>query len=127
MTRKKILFVILICSLLLILITTSFGNGKNNIVTNVLESKDQRTVVNFEVGNFDREEVIINGERFTKIKCPKEGVLLNAGAPELPYISRSIIIPDDAVVKAKVLASEYEDIITDTDRNSIQGESTAQY
>ena len=42
-----------------------------------------------------------------------------AGAPALPNVCRSLIIPDDAEMAVKVLASSYYDI-TDIARESVQ-------
>jgi hypothetical protein len=76
----------------------------------VEESSRTRTVVRFEVGAFDQEVVDINGNSYNKISIDREGILLNAGEPQLPRLSRSLIIPDDANMAIKVLDAKYIDI-----------------
>lgn len=80
-----------------------------DIVVTVLESSDTRTVIKFDIGAYDREEINISGDIYYKISCGEEGKILNEGAPELPMICRSIIIPDDAQMAVNVLSSNFID------------------
>ena len=75
----------------------------------VEESNDNRIVVRYEIGAFDKEIVDINGEIYYQIECGKENILQNEGEPALPRICRSIIIPDDRKMKISVLSAEYID------------------
>lgn len=80
-----------------------------DVSVTVLESSPSRTVVRFDVNAFSREAAAIGGQDYTMVKCGREAVMLNAGQPELPRLSRSIIIPDDADMQIRVIASEYRD------------------
>lgn len=84
------------------------ANGSDVQIT-VLESNDSHTVVRFEIGAFERDAVNINGDNFYQISCGEEGVLLEAGEPALPHVARSIIIPDNAKMEARVVDSKYRD------------------
>jgi len=86
------------------------GTDTDDLSVTVLEAGDFRTVVRFDVGAFTKEAVEIGGETFYKIDCSKESVLLNKDEPELPHICRSIIIPDNALMKINVLSTEYVDL-----------------
>ncbi|MCK4857925.1 MAG: hypothetical protein KAT58_08160 [candidate division Zixibacteria bacterium] len=88
------------------------GTIGTDVEVTVIESDDFHTVVRFEVGVFHQEAVIIQGDTYYEIFCGKEGILLNEGEPALPRLCRSIIIPDDARMEIKVLASEYYDFPT---------------
>jgi hypothetical protein len=99
--------------LLLLVVTTvaaeriELGTSVKDVGVTVLESNDQRTVVRFEIGAFERNAIDINGETFFKLRCGMESNLLNAAEPELPTVSRAIIIPDNARMEINVLSSEY--------------------
>ncbi len=85
------------------------GNGTENLSITVEQSNDIRTVVNYQIGSFSKESVIINNQEYFLISLDKEGILLNKSEPALPRICRSIIIPDDAAMKVNILKSEYVD------------------
>jgi len=79
----------------------------NDIEVKVLESNDSRTVIQFDIGAFEKEAVNIDGEAYYKIQCGNEGAMLDEGAPELPMVCRSIIIPDNAQMTVNILSSQY--------------------
>jgi gingipain R len=83
--------------------------NQQELSVNVLESNGFRTVIQFNIGSFGKEPVEINGRTFYKIALSQESTELTTGYPELPSVSRSIVIPDDAEVQLNVLASEYID------------------
>lgn len=86
------------------------GAGNDDIEVIVESSNDSRTVVRFEVNAFDRTPAIINGATWNLIDIVGEGEVRIEGAPSLPRISRSIIIPDEARVALRVLSSDYVDL-----------------
>ncbi len=107
---------LLLCVCFLLLAVSSafaenivLGMPGSDVNVIVQESDDSRTVLRFDIGEFDRHPVVINGEQFYSISCGKEHILLNAGEPALPQINRSIIIPDDAEMEVRIIASEYQD------------------
>ena len=53
--------------------------------------------------------VMINDVEYTYITLGKEPNSLTAGAPDLPYVPRSIIIPDTGTLGVKVVATQYID------------------
>lgn len=87
----------------------SVDTSKDVNVT-VLESDLNRTIVKFDINNFEKSTVNIDGKDYYNIKCDDTTLVLNEGAPELPQINKNIIIPNGAKVKVNVIASEYEDI-----------------
>jgi hypothetical protein len=58
---------------------------------------------------FERSPVSIDGRTYQSVALGREALLLEAGRPELPVIARSVIIPDDAEMDVRVVASEYRD------------------
>ncbi len=53
--------------------------------------------------------VAINNKQYVSIALDKEATSLIAGAPSLPSISRSIIIPNEATMTIRVLGTSYEE------------------
>ncbi len=80
----------------------------------VLESTDSRILIEFLVQDYWLEPVMIDDQEFTRVVVDDEGSMKLAGAPELPTINRSIVIPDDAQMELRVLDYEYHEI-TDID------------
>jgi len=76
----------------------------------VLESSPQRIALQFTVGGFDKSDVLIDGQTYSKIGLPGEGLHLEEGLPELPSIARSVIIPDDRQMQLRVVSSEFVDL-----------------
>lgn len=87
----------------------SISSGTEDVSVTVLQSNGTETILQIEVNAFEREKIDIAGQQYYAISCGKEGLILNSGAPSLPHICRSIIIPDEADMVVEVLASEYKD------------------
>ncbi len=107
---------LLLCvSLLMLAISSAFaesvvlGGLGSDVNVTVQESNDSRTVLRFDIDGFNKEPIMINGEQYYSVSCGKEHILLNAGEPAVPQINRSLIIPDDAEMEVRILASEYQD------------------
>lgn len=79
-------------------------------VVDVLESTDGRILLDYYVGGFVQDETVINGEAYDVIALKGESRLWIKGNPELPRLCRSVMIPDDALMEARIVASEYSDI-----------------
>ncbi|MCB2229082.1 hypothetical protein KQH82_00060 [bacterium] len=86
------------------------GTGGDDVEVIVEQSNDSRTVVRFEINAFDRSGTVINGETWNLIDLIGEGNFLIEGAPALPRVSRSIIIPDEAGAELRVVDAEYVDL-----------------
>ena len=69
----------------------------------ILEDSDERIVLRYDLETFDMRSVLIQGTRYTQIELADESPTKIVGAPELPVIDRSIIIPDDAKIVARVV------------------------
>lgn len=84
------------------------GAGANT--AEIVYSTTSETVLQFQVGSYQKTQVEIDGDKWYQISLSKEGKLLDEGFPELPVMNRSIIIDDQALMKAEVFDIEYEDI-----------------
>ncbi len=104
---KKLFFITLI------LLTFSFIFAKEIKVANypnsitVLHSNIQETVIDYKIGEFNLTPIDINGEEYNKISVKDGHYSYIKGNPELPVITKSIIIPNDAKVQIEVLQSDF--------------------
>jgi hypothetical protein len=77
----------------------------------VLEDTGDRIVLKYDFAKFTEKTVSIAGQEYTGIHLGTEALMKDVvGAPELPHVARSIIIPDDAKMAARVLESDYYEI-----------------
>ena len=70
--------------------------------------------IKYTINSFNKIPVKINDEGYICILLGKESNILIAGAPDLPNICRSIIIPDAAQMKIRVKSysyNEYKDVL----------------
>ena len=74
----------------------------------VLESDLARTVLQYEINAFDMGTVDIAGREFSLLDLDGRARHMVAGMPELPTLRESIVIPDDASMTLRVLASELD-------------------
>jgi hypothetical protein len=79
------------------------------IGVSVLEATTDRTVIEYTIGGFYADPILINGSTYFRIALPKESELLQTGYPALPHVGRSLIIPDASRMRVRVLDSETRD------------------
>ncbi len=106
---RKGMFLILMLLLALGMTAESVKINQNSFDVNVVSSSEQRVVIEYSFGSFDRNPVEIDGQTMFRLGLEKESRTYTAGEPELPKITRSIAIGDDARMEAKVISSDYTD------------------
>ena len=77
---------------------------------NVLSSNQSRMEIDFQLPEFEVEEVITSNQIYHKIALPGAPSTLKSGFPELPYVTTSIAIPHKGRVNVEVLNAEYSTI-----------------
>ena len=80
---------------------------EKNVEVEVLTSNEDLIEIDYGINGFYLEEVEIEGEIYSKILLPHEGIFLDRGYPELPHINRSVLIPPHAEMEAKVVDYEF--------------------
>lgn len=74
---------------------------------------DERTTrLDIEVAGYETELVAINGVDHAKVVLPGHVQLLEAGLPQLPYITASLIVADEGTPQVKVVSAQYRDVPT---------------
>ena len=73
----------------------------------VNERGDDQTVIEYSFGEFQKTDVVINGDIYSILNLGKEVNIQEKGSPALPKITRSIIIPDDKKMTVNVLETEF--------------------
>lgn len=76
----------------------------------VVDNSAQRIALEFRLGGFEQTDVLIDGRTYARITLPGEGIALDRALPELPVVSRSVIIPDDRRMELRVIESEWVDL-----------------
>ncbi|MHC5114723.1 MAG: C25 family cysteine peptidase [Planctomycetota bacterium] len=76
----------------------------------LLQNTPERIVLCYEIGAFTEAPVVIDGAVHWQIELGKECPDLVAGAPELPSINRSLIIPDTARMEVRVLEADFYEV-----------------
>jgi hypothetical protein len=73
----------------------------------VVSSNEAETVLEMTLGSFQQRPIRIDGDTYYRLRLPEEGISFARGMPELPQLTRSLIIPDQAAVRLEELASEF--------------------
>ncbi len=109
MSRKLMLsaVIFLFCLSPIFAGSVNLGTNVDDISVTVQESNSEKTVIRYEIGSYLQEPVQIDNLEYQVIGLIDEGIIQEKGAPSLPRISRSIIIPDEDRTEIKILESEY--------------------
>ena len=89
---------------------TFAASDDQTVIVNVLNSDPNQVVIQYEFGDFAQRLTRIDGQIFTEVHLGKESLKKEKGAPELPDVSRSIIIPDNARMAVSVVNSSYYEV-----------------
>ena len=92
-------------------ITSSVQKSPN---INVIDYDGSDSVLEFELPGFNKQTVSINNQNHEVISFPTSAANLDYGYPNLPSISKSIIIPNDGLMTIEIVEQrfvEYENIL----------------
>lgn len=107
MRRMILLSMLLALAPFLAAEAVSTGTGVNSAT--VLSSTLAETVIQYEIGKYEKLEQEIDGATWYQISLAKEGRLLKLGYPDLPVFNRSIIIDPTARMRLELLDAQYQD------------------
>jgi hypothetical protein len=95
---------------LLVLLGAAFAADRQpagQIAVSLLKSNDQLTRISYRVVDFSTEKVEIDGSNYYRILLGHEPNSMERGMPDVPFICRSIIIPDNARMEVRVVESQF--------------------
>lgn len=85
------------------------GAGDANVSVTVLEANEHAIRISFEVNDFVKEPVDVLGQRHFRIVLAGEANRMPRGLPDLPSVTRSLIIPNHARMEVAVVGGEHVD------------------
>lgn len=84
------------------------GRGEQAASLNVIEATEHSTVIEMKLSGFNYDEVKVNDQSLLKISIPQAQQISTAGAPDLPQISKNIILPWNSRPQLKVISVDSE-------------------
>jgi len=110
--RKTLVLTISILLSILVLTPNIYGVTKINNIENItinVTTNENKIDINYKINNFIETSIEINEINYMRISIDGESNILTNGAPDIPNICRSIIIPDTAEMDVTVISSIYEE------------------
>ena len=114
-TKKKYIIsgVILLVTLgFLTLVPIPLTHGNDPIPPveiTLLETSPDHIIIDYALGDFTLLPIPINNDTYYSLHLGDESNSQEPGAPSLPTICRSIIIPDQAIMTSAIISSTYQD------------------
>lgn len=96
--------------LVVLAVVPAFGRSDDAVGVTVDENTPQRIVIHYQVGDYTAMPVLVDGVEYQHLTLPGESNLEIAGAPSLPRVCRSIIIPDDQEMAVNVISAKYYEV-----------------
>ena len=106
MLKKSNLFLLIICSMSIILSSTIELNDRTNI--NYEKSSDNVLNIQFELGDIFLNEIQRNNEDFISIDTENSHFLNIPGLPKLPQFNQLIEIPYEATAQIQIINIQEE-------------------
>ncbi len=104
---RKLTIALILMTAIFLLNAESVVIGDTETGVRVLESAIGNTVLEFDCGSFERNEIDIDGNNWMQLHLSGETVWQERGYPALPRLNRAVIIPERAAMKIDVLESDY--------------------
>ena len=89
--------------------TQNINTANSDSVTVTVQNVGDITTIHYTLNTFSMTPLMINNKQYVNIALGKEPNSLSAGAPDLPSIHRSIIIPNAVSMKIRIIAASYEE------------------
>ena len=88
------------------------AGSASDVKLTVAGNSAARTVLTYDIRDFQRQSVLIDGVEHTALSIESAGVLHmeEVGHPRLPVLANSVLIPDNSRMRARVVDTDYYDI-----------------
>ena len=83
-----------------------FKNDNNQL--QIIENTSEELIIEYSLNLVQKNEIIIDGKTYYHLSIDDESNLFQKGFPELPKISKSMIIPEKAKMNAEIIESSFE-------------------
>ena len=103
--RPLLLFACLLCAG-----SPLFAGEGQHAALSVLDPTLGATSARLDLSGFASETVTIRTQDFARITLDEEGWTETIGAPRMPRVTRSVLLPDTGAVEVQLLAATYHDI-----------------
>ncbi|MBN2384957.1 hypothetical protein JXQ70_18950 [bacterium] len=80
------------------------------VTITLLENSPDVVVMDYRFSDFSQGKVRIDDQEYVQIYLGRESLMLQNGSPSLPDVSRSIVVPLDAVVTTEVTYNRYYEL-----------------
>jgi len=90
--------------------TQTVNTSSSNDVSITVQQVGDTTRLQYTIDAFTMTPVEINGKQYVHLALDGEAISLVAETPALPFIARSIIIPNQATMTIRVIGTSYEEI-----------------
>lgn len=84
--------------------------GKQNTEINLVSSSNDETVVSFNINSYQLKKVNTGNAYAVTVEIPDGARIQEKGAPDLPRLSKSIIVPDNKKMTIELVSWDYIDI-----------------
>lgn len=112
--KKAVFFLLLIFPVLLSAQERPYTDINNDGIydtrINLLNESVDNPIVRISVNAYDLNPVTVNGNQAVIVEAPGMARLLHEGAPDLPQMAKSVVIPDMGSMNLVVKTSEYFEI-----------------
>ena len=105
-----ILSVFLLFSLIFSSNSYSDNNDKKSVNIDVIEQNYDYLIIKYSINHYDTRLIEHNDEIYTDIILDGEPDYIIKGAPKLPHVNRSIIIPDNSSSAIEILDTRYTEL-----------------
>jgi len=109
--KSHLLVIILVAiSVAFIFSVASAGHLSDSHNITVLDDRGDVILLNFGLIDYEIKDIQVNGEECSYIKMSNAASSMEKGSPDLPYISRSVLIPDDAEMELEIVDVSYKEL-----------------
>jgi hypothetical protein len=84
--------------------------SSRDVDVRLLESGEESVTLEVLVGAFEKTPVLIEGKTYYRLSIRGESNIEERGAPDVPHVCRSVVIPDEGEMAVEVVSAEYEEV-----------------
>ena len=108
---KRSLLILLTLLVTLVMQAEDIEINDNELSVELLSSGSGLSVLELQLGSFERESVKIDGENWWRVGISGATRTTEAGSPELARIVSNLAISDDGLMEVEILSGEYEEFL----------------